>query len=210
MALIFLEAQRRLGRVMCLVTLASGISVGSVPAFGAQEAGLDLPDPAAADRMAEVRAGAPAADPTRTSAHQDWSVFVERDSAGCWISSLPSRSRNIRGGKSVTVKRGRIALNVLALPDGSPEISFEAGYPLRPGSPVMLAIMDREFELKGGGEVAWAVGEGEDAAIFDLMRRAGSARISGVSSRGTRTEDSFSMMGVSQAFDEARKGCERP
>lgn len=185
------------------------MSLAAAYPASAGQLGLDVPDPAAVARMIEASASAPALtqDATRVSAHKDWSVFVEHAPQGCWITSLPSESRAYRDGKPVTVKRGTIALNVLVLPDGTPELSFEAGYPINPGSPVMLTVKDQQFELKSSGEAAWAVGEGEDAKIAALMQRAGVARVSGVSTRGTRTEDQFSMMGVSSALEEASAAC---
>ena len=49
---------------------------------------------------------------TRVSEHGNWAVFVDKSPKECWSVSLPKKSVNTRGGRTVSVKRSDILLFV--------------------------------------------------------------------------------------------------
>jgi len=57
------------------------------------------------------------------------------------------------------------------------------------------------------GEWAWPKSSEENEAILKSLRRGVKALVSGISSKGTRTKDTFSLLGFSAAFAEAQKRC---
>lgn len=144
-------------------------------------------------------------------AHTDWSVFVAGDGAAkvCWIVSKPTRSRAVRNGQQVQVRRGDIFLMVAQRPgDGvQDEVSFFSGYPFRPNSSVEVSIGGSRFALSTDGENAWTSGPSEDAKLVGAMRRGADARVEGVSSRGTTTNDTFSLRGFTAAIEDSKKRC---
>ncbi len=158
-----------------------------------------------------IAAGAAAAQEStnRVAANTDWSVFVEGDPKECWGVSKPKEMVNTRGGEVVAVRRGDVLLFVSYRPgnDAKGEVSFTGGYPFQPDSTVALTIGGQTFQLFTDGEWAWASPE-DDPKIIDAMKSGADAVAVGVSGRGTRTEDTFSLLGFTAAVEDAAKRCE--
>lgn len=145
----------------------------------------------------------------RVAANTDWSVFVESDPKECWSVSKPKETVNTKDGRVVAVRRGEILLFVSYRPASNVkgEVSFTGGYPFRPDSTVALTIGGQTFQLFVDGEWAWASPE-DDPKIIDAMKRGADAVAVGVSARGTRTEDKFSLLGFTAAVEDASKRCQ--
>ena len=145
----------------------------------------------------------------RVAAQTDWSVFVENDPKECWGVSAPKETVNTREGRVVSVRRGDILLFVSYRPGESVEgeVSFTGGYPFADGSTVTLEIGDASFELFTDDEWAWPATAGDDQRIMTAMKRGVNAVVTGRSSRGTVTKDTFSLLGFTAAVDEAARRC---
>lgn len=145
----------------------------------------------------------------RVAAHTDWSVFEAKEPAQCWSVSGPKETVNTRDGRVVAARRGDILLFVSYIPASgvTGQVSFTGGYPFRDGSTVTLDISGTKFELFTEGEMAWSASNGDDAKIVATLKRGAEATLSGVSSRGTKTEDTFSLIGFTAAVEEAEKRC---
>jgi len=148
---------------------------------------------------------------TRVDAKKDWSIFeVEKDGGKiCWIVSKPVDSVATRGGKRVKVRRGPIYLMVSIRPgDGvKNEVSFLSGYPFKGDSQVGVKVGSKAFSLFTDGENAWASSSAEDAQLTEAFRRGARARIEGLSQRGTKTRDTFSLSGFTAAMESAAGRC---
>jgi hypothetical protein len=166
---------------------------------------------AAAVAMAALILGPAAAQESsnRVAAATDWAVFVEDDPQECWGVSKPKQMVNTRNGQTVQVRRGDTLLFVAFRPESGDEgqVAFTGGYPFRQGSTVTMAIGGDSYDLFTEGEWAWPAGDSEDAEIVASMKRGAEAVLTGVSSRGTQTQDTFSLMGFSEAMDEAAARC---
>lgn len=145
----------------------------------------------------------------RVASETDWSVFVESDPQECWGVSAPKGTVNTRDGREVSVRRGDILLFVTYRPSAgvNGELSFTGGYPFANGSTVTLDIGDASFELFTDGEWAWPASAGDDGRIMTEMKRGVNAVLTGRSSRGTVTKDTFSLLGFTAAAEEAQKRC---
>ncbi|PZX15044.1 hypothetical protein LX81_02633 [Palleronia aestuarii] len=145
----------------------------------------------------------------RVAVETAWSVFVEDDPQECWSVSSPTRTVNTQDGETVSVRRGDILLFVTFRPGSGveSEVSFTGGYPFADGSTVDLNIGGTEFDLFTEGEYAWPASAEDDARIVEAMQRGSDATLVARSSRGTRTEDTFSLMGFTAALDAARARC---
>lgn len=144
----------------------------------------------------------------RVAAKTDWSVFVEDDPKECWSVSAPKETVNSRDGRVVAVRRSDILLFVTFRPgSGAGEVSFTGGYPFAGGSTVNLEIGDSDFELFTTDEWAWSASPQDDAKIITAMKRGAEAKLTARSSRGTKTEDTFSLLGLTAALEEAEKRC---
>ena len=142
----------------------------------------------------------------RVAANTDWSVFEDDQ---CWAVSTPKESTITQNGRLVAANRGDILLLVSYWKDqpGTGEVSFVGGYPFANGSIVTLTVGSSSFDMFTSGETAWSAGPAEDAKIIAAMKRGAKAILVGKSSRGKRTEDSFSLLGFTAAVDDAGKRC---
>ncbi len=152
----------------------------------------------------------------RIMANTDWSAFKTSDPVECFAVTKPKEQINTRDGQPVEVQRGETLLFVFYRPaegvDG--QIAFTGGYPFADCSSPTLTIEGAEFQLQScpgeldkSGEWAWAADTDADAAIIDAMRRGSEAIITGVSGRGTQTEDRFSLLGFSSMLETASQQC---
>src|SRR6056297_2867899 len=162
--------------------------------------------------MALVTAGASIAQETstnRVNAITDWSVFEGQDPRECWAVTTYKESVNTQDGRVVSVTRGEILLMVFFRPeaDVTGQVAFTGGYPFAPGSTVNVKIGDTEFELYTEGEWAWPATPQDDSKLITAMKRGADAVLTAVSSRGTTTTDTFSLLGFTAAIEDAEQRC---
>jgi hypothetical protein len=141
----------------------------------------------------------------------NWSIF-QAGAEGqriCYIVSRPVGTAAYRKGKLVEVNRGDIFLTITIRPtDGvTNEVSFVSGYPFEKGSEVKAAVGQKKFTLFTEGENAWPPSVEDDAALVDAFRRGSKAKVEGVSKRGTKTVDTFSLSGFTAALEAAVALC---
>ncbi len=139
----------------------------------------------------------------------DWSVFVEENPTECWGVATPKESVNSRDGRVVSVTRGQTLLMVFYRPGAGAngQVAFTGGYPFASGSTVNLNISGDEFEMFTEGEWAWPATPEDDSKIVSAMKRGVDAVATGVSGRGTKTADTFSLLGFTAAVEDAEKRC---
>lgn len=139
----------------------------------------------------------------------DWQAFKATDEKGrliCFAGSHPVKSE----GKYT--KRGEPFIMITHWPSEKTfgEVRFDAGYSLSPDAPVRLMVGKESFTLdRFSGESAWAPSAKIDAAVVKAMKAGAKMVISGVSSRGTHTADTFSLKGSSAAFKAIDRACKR-
>ncbi|MEM9783444.1 MAG: invasion associated locus B family protein [Pseudomonadota bacterium] len=147
----------------------------------------------------------------RVDAKRDWSIFEAEGESGkvCWIVTQPKSSAAFRDGKSVEVRRGDIFLMVAVRPaeNVTNEVSFIAGYPFQQGTTVEAKVGSAEFTMFTDGENAWPRSADEDDDVVGAFRRGSNAEVRGVSSRGTTTVDTFSLLGFTAALRTATDRC---
>ncbi|PHS79549.1 MAG: hypothetical protein COB59_01115 [Rhodospirillaceae bacterium] len=141
-----------------------------------------------------------------TTTHGDWLAYSqkERGNQACIMSSEPSKS----AGKYT--KRGQIYLIIAHRPSEQRynEVSFQAGYTLKKESTV-LAVIDgkTKFSLQSNKGHAWTIDAQTDEAMIKAMRAGTTLVVKGVSSRGTKTTDTFSLKGFTAAVKSINKTC---
>lgn len=145
----------------------------------------------------------------RVAVETAWSVFVDGNPRQCWSVSQPSETLNTRDGRSVSVRRGDILLFVTYRQGqgNAGEVSFTGGYPFAADSTVEVTVGSDTFQLFVDGEWAWAASPEEDARILAAMRRGSTAVLVARSGRGTRTQDTFNLFGLTAATEEAARRC---
>ncbi len=145
----------------------------------------------------------------RVAADTDWAVFQGEDPKECWAVTAPKETVNTRDDRVVSVRRGDILLFVTFRPEQNiaAEVSFTGGYPFADGSTVTMEVDGTTFELFTEGEYAWPATPADDLKIVTAMKRGTNAVVNARSSRGTRTKDTFSLLGATAMIEEAEGLC---
>lgn len=133
---------------------------------------------------------------------QDWEAHARTDGGAkvCYAASVPSKSE----GKYT--RRGDVFLLVSHRP-GDKMIGFvsiEAGYSYGSKSKISARIGGASFPMFPDGELAFAY---EDRPLVEAMIRGQDMVVTGTSSRGTLTTDTFSLSGFTAAYTAASKAC---
>jgi hypothetical protein len=89
----------------------------------------------------------------------------------------------------------------------SNEVSIIIGYPFKPNSEATVEVGTTSFALYTQQDGAWIKNAAEEAHMVDAMRAGQSAVVKGVSVKGTRTTDTFSLKGFAQALDRTDQDC---
>ncbi len=139
---------------------------------------------------------------------RDWAAvtFEENGQLVCYIVSRPTKSAG------EYTKRGPVYVQVTRRA-GEPNdvVSFQAGYAFNRSETISAKVDGKAFELYTDGrtpETAWAIGDEGDRALVGAMRDGGKLVIIGVSSRGTATTDTYSLLGFTKAHAMIREACQ--
>ena len=129
---------------------------------------------------------------------KDWSVF--RDDSGasrvCYMSSVPKKlrgdyDRNNRGETRVFVTHfGSSDRNV---------VSVLAGYKYKKQSDVTMTIDGKDTTLFTQDNRAYSFNAADDTTLVTRMKRGNKMVITGISSRGNKTIDEYSLSGFTKA-----------
>lgn len=169
----------------------------------------------AAAAVAVGLAAGSAAAQSRVDAKKDWSIFeaTSNGSKVCWIVSQPTKKTAQRDGKTVSVNRGDIFLMVAVrkADNVKNEVSYLSGYPFKKGSQVTVRVTsskgDSKFTLFTDGENAWTKSPEDDDKLNASFKDGRDAVVTGESSRGTTTIDTFSLSGFTAAIEAAQDRC---
>jgi len=145
-------------------------------------------------------------EPKQIGVFDDWLAYSydAADSKVCYISSTPKAS------EPKNAKRDPAFFLVTHMPGRKPpvkgEVSTIIGYPFKEGQIVKLSIDEQDYEMFSKGDTAW-VDTGSDKKVVAAMKAGKSLKIEGTSWRGTRTVDTYSLIGISAALDAIDKAC---
>ncbi|MDH5488543.1 MAG: invasion associated locus B family protein [Rhodospirillaceae bacterium] len=136
----------------------------------------------------------------------DWTAFKEADSGGsvCFASSQPTK--DVGDYK----KRGDIFAIVTFRPQENTinEVSFQMGYDFKSGEDAIATIDGKKtFKMFTQNESAWTYDKKSDEAMVAAMRAGTTMVLKGISSRGTKTTDTYSLKGFTKALNAAAKSC---
>lgn len=146
-----------------------------------------------------------AQSPKPISTFKDWTAYTVQEEGGlaCYMASQPKSSA------PDGVKRGQIWTLVTQRPykKVSDEVSIYVGYPFEKGSEAVAEIDGQKFSLFTDNETAWAASPELDGKLVEAMRKGAKLTVYGVSERGTKTTDVYSLSGFTAAHDAITKAC---
>jgi hypothetical protein len=88
------------------------------------------------------------------------------------------------------------------------EISVIMGFAMKDGSEATAEIGDAEYSLIAKGANAWVKNPAEEGRLIDAMKKGSKLTVKAISTKGKATTDSYSLSGLGQALDKARKECQ--
>jgi hypothetical protein len=146
-----------------------------------------------------------AAQPRFVQAYGDWDtyVFTEGDGKVCYMASRPEKAE---GNYS---QRGEVYAYITHRPGEKTRdvFGYVTGYTFKAGAEAKVVIDGNTTVLFTQDDKAWALDAASDKALADAVQKGSSMVVHGVSSRGTKTVDTFSLKGSSKAYEAISKEC---
>ena len=134
-----------------------------------------------------------------------WSAmtFDDNDEIVCMMWSQPEKA------EGDYTKRGEIFVFVTHRPADRAmnKVSFETGYTFKDESEVKVTIDGKPYTFATDGSTAWSKDDGDDQRMVKAMRAGRTMITEGVSSRGTKTRDTYSLSGFTAAHNAINKAC---
>lgn len=147
---------------------------------------------------------ASAQSPTRIQQFNAWGAYSYQSGGGkvCYVLSVPKEKA------PAGVDHGDIFFLVSQRPGQN--ISYEpqvmVGYPLKENSKVNVIIDGRTFVMFTKGNSAWVENAAEEPALVAAMKSGKDMSVQATSRRGTGTNYSYSLSGISAALKQI-EGC---
>ena len=147
--------------------------------------------------------------PTLLDSFRDWHVYQTGTGANrlCYALSQPKETTP----KNVT--RGSVFFLISTWPGRKVrnEPSVVPGYQYKDGAKTEVLIGTDKFTFftKNDGTAggAWMEDPNDEKKLIEAMKKGSSMAISGTSTRGTATKDSYSLAGISAALDKLDQSC---
>jgi hypothetical protein len=166
--------------------------------------------PAAPDSTATAEPPAAAtggAKPTLLGQYGDWGAYTASPGGKkvCFAIAKPASSETTPAGKS----RNPPYMFISSRPAEkvSDEVSIIIGYPFKPNSEATVAVGSSSFALYTQQDGAWIKNAAEETNLIAAMRAGQNLVIKGMSAKGTRSTDIFSLKGLAQALDRSDQDC---
>ncbi|MEQ8667469.1 MAG: invasion associated locus B family protein [Rhodospirillales bacterium] len=140
------------------------------------------------------------------SEHGPWAAIKNQEDGKpvCYIGAEPKKQEGdyTRRGDTYVIVTHRPAMNQNNV------VSVLAGYTYKDRSEVVVKINgDPPVKLFTRDQRAWAYDAKTDAALVNAMKRGTTMVITGTSSRGTLTTDTYSLSGFTAAYNDASRAC---
>lgn len=131
------------------------------------------------------------------------STFDEGGETVCMMWSQPAKA------EGEYTRRGDIYAFVTHRPAAkrNNKISVETGYTYKSDSDVTVTIDGQTFRLFTDGSTAWSYSDKDERKMVGAMRAGNEMVIEGVSSRGTKTTDTYSLKGFTAAHKAINSAC---
>jgi invasion protein IalB len=87
------------------------------------------------------------------------------------------------------------------------EVSIIVGYPQKPGVDASATIGTASYVMYTQNDGAWVKNAAEEAQMVEAMRKGADMVIKSISTHNTKTTDTYSLKGVSDALDKVAAEC---
>ncbi|MCP5431694.1 MAG: hypothetical protein H6923_00340 [Alphaproteobacteria bacterium] len=137
----------------------------------------------------------------------DWNAFemVTDNQRICFVASEPKDTSLSKPNAS----RGNVYFLITNWVDrgikGEPSVVI--GYPQKEGSRTLVEIGSDKFEMFTQGDGAWFADPDTEQKVVNAMKRGATMRVRGISTRDTRSSDTYSLKGITAALQKINEQC---
>lgn len=143
--------------------------------------------------------------PRHIGDYGDWAAYTYKENGKnvCYMASTPKKDE----GKYT--KRGDIYAIITHRPaeKSFDVVNFVAGYNYKEESKAVVKIGKETFNLFTADDKAWTYTAQDDVKLVAAMKRGERMIVDGVSSRGTKTKDTYSLKGFMRAYKAISAKC---
>jgi hypothetical protein len=143
--------------------------------------------------------------PDQLGGHGKWTAYTFKDGGKkvCYMASPPVKS------KGQYKKRDEPYALVTNRPatKSKGEVNFIAGYAFKKDVPVKVTVNKVAFKLFSTDDRAWSPDAATDAKLVKAMVRGNRMVVVGISSRGTKTTDTYSLSGFTATKKLIDRAC---
>jgi len=150
----------------------------------------------------------------RLGVFKDWQAYTLTTGGNtvCYAIAVPkdiSPKTVVRNGRRVKISRGDVYVTITNRPatETANEVNVVIGYTFRKNSRVSYTIDGRRHKLFTMDDGAWAYDSKSDSTIVRAMERGKTLVVTGTSSHGTTTKDTYSLAGFTAAHNAIDKAC---
>jgi invasion protein IalB len=165
------------------------------------------PKPASPTAPALPVAANPAGQATLLGQFGDWGAYAATPGGRkvCFALAKPTSATTDPPGR----KRDASYLFVSTRPAErvKDEISAIVGYPQKANVDASAAIGPANYAMYTQNDGAWVKNAAEETQMVEAMRKGAELVIKSVSTQGTKTTDTYSLKGISQALDRVAQEC---
>jgi len=134
-----------------------------------------------------------------------WTAFAEGQGATklCYMASSPVKKEGkyTSRGEAATLVSHNLADKTFDV------VSVVAGYDYKADEDVLAQVDEKKFTMFSKGSRAWTSDGATDKAMVAAMKRGTRLIVVGTSDRGTRTTDTYSLIGFTKAYQAIGKAC---
>lgn len=137
--------------------------------------------------------------------HGKWTAYSFKDGGKkvCYMASAPVKQQGKykQRGQPYALVTNRPATK------SKGEVNFVAGYTFKKDAPVKVIVDRKSFELFTTDDRAWSPDAASDSNLVKAMIRGSKMVVKGVSSRDTKTTDSYSLSGFTATKKLIDRAC---
>jgi len=144
---------------------------------------------------------------TKLGTFKFWTAWTDKDASGkiCYISATPKDSQPTNVTRSpihfiITHREGSKKRN---------EVATLIGYPFKVNGEASATVDGKAYPMvtDSAQEAGWLASTADEPSFVSAMKRGTELVVRGISTRGTRTTDTYSLSGVTAAMNEIDKSC---
>jgi len=123
----------------------------------------------------------------------------------CFAISMPIKMQP----KNLNRAESRIFVTFRTKGNIRDEVSVTGGYPYKKNTPINVSIASSNFKFSSLEKFAWLPSKDDEIKIIRQMKKKNDAKVIGVSGRGNKTIDTYSLLGFTDAYNSAKNKCRK-